>query len=162
MFRRSVQISLILLAGFSLASFRMPAKNDERDKLLYDVRGAFVTAKPDIPASLVTATDLLVDQAIRSTLRPTLLPRTIIVIRIDRASNTPLLLGSRREAKVTVQAVSVGDGEPLAEGSFQASIYVFGSDSGDEALAQKIAERIASEFKLDEPRHGTLASALAE
>lgn len=162
MFRRSLHIWFILLAGLSLAGFRMPTKNDGRDTLLYDVRGAFVTAKPDIPAALVTATDLLVDQAIRSTLRPTILPRTIIVIRIDQASNTPLLLGSRYEARVTVQAVSVGDGEPVAQGSFQASIYAFGSDRGDEALAQKIAARIASEFKLDGPRRGSLASALAE
>jgi hypothetical protein len=58
--------------------------------------------------------------------------------------------------------VAVGDGEPIAEGSFLASIYLFGEDGADQALAQKIADRIASEFKLDTTRHGTLASALWE
>ncbi|RWX78336.1 hypothetical protein EPK99_06865 [Neorhizobium lilium] len=162
MFRRLFHISLIVTVGLSLTSFRMPAKSDGRDKLIYDVRGSFVTARPEISRSLVIATDMLVDEAIRTTSRPVMLPRTIIVIRIDKTSEIPLLIGSRHEAKVTVQAVAVGDGEPIAEGSFKVSIYLFGTEGADQAMAQKIAERIVSEFKLDGPRHGTLASALFE
>ncbi len=159
---RVLRITLLLAASISATGFRMPVKSDSVGKPIYDVRGAFVTARPDISPSLVTATDLLVDRAIRSTLRPILLPRTIIVIRIDHASKVPLLIGSRQEARVTVQAVSVGDGEPIAEGSFVAAIYQFGKEGGDEALAAKIADRVASEFKLDGSRHPTLATALWE
>jgi hypothetical protein len=162
MLRRLFHISLIVTTSLSLTGFRMPVKSDGRDKLLYDVRGAFVTARPEISQSLVIATDMLVDEAIRSTLRPTILTRTIIVIRIDKTLHVPLLVGTRHEARVTVQAVAVGDGEPVAEGSFNASIYLFGKEDGDQALAQKIASRIVSEFKLDGPRHSTLASALWE
>lgn len=162
MFRRCFHLALIFALSLPLTGFRMPSRSEAKERLLYDVRGAFVTARAEVSQSLVLATDTLVDDAIRSTLRSTMLPRTIIVVRIDRAARVPLLLGARHEATVTVQAVAVGTGEPVAEGRFETSVYLLQSDGADQLLAQKIAERIASEFRLDAPRHRALVSALAE
>lgn len=160
MVRRAFRLAFILLMALPLAAFRMPAADEAREKLLYDVRGAFVTARPDVPKELVIATDMLVDEAIRSTVRTTMLPRTIIAVRIDKASHVPLLIGSRHEAVVTVQAISVASGEPVAEGTFKASIFLLDAQGADRQLAERIADRIAGEFRLDGQRRPAIASAL--
>jgi hypothetical protein len=162
MFRHYLNLALIVAVSLPLTGFRMPSKSEAKNRLLYDVRGAFVTARGEVSQALVMTTDTLVDEAIRATLRSTMLPRTIIVVRIDKAARVPLLLGARHEASVTVQAVAVGTGEPIAEGHFDASVYLLQNDGADQVLAQKIAERIASEFRLDAPRHRAIVSALAE
>ena len=107
MFRRLLGLTLVVVTALPLMAFRMPAESQPHEKLLYDVRGAFVTARPDVPQALVIATDMLVDEAIRTTVRSTTLPRTIISVRIEHATRMPLLIGSRHEAKVSVKAISV-------------------------------------------------------
>ncbi|WP_117191077.1 hypothetical protein [Rhizobium terrae] len=149
MFRCVLRFVLILLAVLPLTAFRMPAGNEAREKLLYDVRGAFVTARPTVPQGLVIATDMLVDEAIRSTVRKTMLPRTIISVRIEETSHMPLMIGSRHEARVTVKAISVSTGEPIAEGTFRTSLFLLDGGEADKALAERIADRITSEFRLD-------------
>lgn len=162
MLRRLSFYALLVLVVLPLMAFRMPSSREVSERLLYDVRGAFVTAKPDVPKALVAAVDSMVDTAIQSTVRSTVLPRTIIAIRIEETSSVPMLIGVRHIAKVTVQAVSVASGEPVAEGSFTASIYLFDEKTADQELALKVVNRISSEFRLDDRRHGSLASALAE
>ncbi|MBP1846792.1 hypothetical protein J2046_005070 [Rhizobium petrolearium] len=160
MLRHALRFALIVLTALPLMAFRMPAENERREKLLYDVRGAFVTARPDVPQGLVIATDMLIDEAIRATVRSIILPRTIITVRIDTASHVPLLIGSRHEARVTVRAISVASGEPIAEGSFKTSIFLLDTKEADKELAGRIAERIAGEFKLDGGQRPAIASAL--
>ncbi|MGK6316826.1 hypothetical protein [Neorhizobium sp. DT-125] len=160
MVRRVFRLAFIVLTALPLTAFRMPEADAVREKLLYDVRGAFVTARPDVPRELVIATDMLVDEAIRATVRTTVLPRTIIAVRIDRASHMPLLIGSRHEVTVTVQAISVSSGEPIAEGTFRTSIFLLDAAEADRQLAEGIADRIAGEFRLDGQRRPAIASAL--
>lgn len=162
MLRRLSFHALLVLTVLPLMAFRMPSSREVSERLLYDVRGAFVTAKPDVPKTLVTAVDSLVESAIQSTTRSTVLPRTIIAIRIEETSSVPMLIGVRHIAKVTVQAVSVTSGEPVAEGTFTASIYLFDEKVADQELALKVVNRISSEFRLDDRRRSSLASALAE
>lgn len=160
MVRRVFRLAFIVLAALPLMAFRMPDSGEAREKLLYDVRGAFVTARPGVPRALVIATDMLVDEAIRATVRATMLPRTIIAVRIDRASHMPLLIGSRHEATVTVQAISVSSGEPIAEGTFKTSVFLLDAEAADRQLAERITDRIAGEFRLDGPRRPAIANAL--
>ena len=65
-------------------AFRMPAASESPENLLYDVRGAFVTARPTVPQEQVITTDMLVDEAVRATVRKTMLPRSIISVGIDQ------------------------------------------------------------------------------
>jgi hypothetical protein len=160
MVRRAFYLVRLLLVAFPLTAFRMPSADEARDNLLYDVRGAFVTARPNVPQGLVIATDMLVDEAIRATVRSTILPRTIIAVRIDETSQVPLVVGSRHEAKVTVQAISVASGDPIAEGSFRTSIFLIHGEEADKALAEQIADKIAGEFRLKGGGRPALASAL--
>jgi hypothetical protein len=162
MFRRSLRNALILSFILPLAAFRMPSSDQNRQGLIYDVRGAFVTAKADVPQALVTEVDSLVDVAIRATLRSSILPRTILSVRISDVSGTSVLFGTRHSAKVTVQAISVASGEPVAEGSFTTSVFMFDPHGADRALAEKVAERVAGEFHLDTGAHGSLANAFAK
>jgi hypothetical protein len=162
MLRRSLRNALILFFVLPLAAFRMPSSDQNRQGLIYDVRGAFVTARPDVPRTLVTEVDSLVDVAIRATMRSSILPRTILSVRISEVSGTQVLFGMRQSAKVTVQAISVASGEAVAEGSFTTSVFVFNDHDADRALAEKVAARIAGEFRLDAGAHGTLASAFAK
>jgi hypothetical protein len=160
MFRCVLRPVVIVLAVLPLMAFRMPSATESREELLYDVRGAFVTAKPAVPQGLVIATDLLVDEAVRATVRKTMLPRTIISVRIDQISQMPLMIGSRHEAKVTVKVIAVASGDPVAEGSFTASVFLLDSAKADLALAEKVADGITSEFRLDGKKRPVIASAL--
>jgi hypothetical protein len=153
---------LVLLAWLMLAGFRMPAADHDPDGLLYDVRGALVTAQPDVSHVLISQTDTLVDAAIRATSRPVMLPRTILTVRIAETDQQPTLFGSRASATVDVKAISVSSGEPVAEGTFVISVRTMRRDGADAALAQKIAQRIAAEFQLDGQGHGSVVTALVE
>ncbi|MCF6368646.1 hypothetical protein [Rhizobium halophilum] len=143
-----------------LVSFRLQPATVGREALLYDVRAAFVAARSDVPPVLVTETDRLVNEAILSTIRQRVLPRTILTIRIDRLTSPPTLLGGKRAATVSVEAVAVGNGEVIAEGSFEMSVFSFRRNAVDLVLADRIAALIASEFQLASERRSTLATAL--
>lgn len=155
------RLALAPFAILLLAGFRMPAAEEGGERLLYDVRGAFVTAQAAVPHELIVKTDLLVDTAIQSTSRSMMLPRAILTVRIGETHKIPVLFGNRYSATVTVKVVSVSSGEPVAEGSFETSVLAFGKDVSEAALAEKIADRIASEFSLDAPRR-TMATALTD
>ena len=143
-----------------LMSFRLETAAAGREALLYDVRGAFVAAGDDIPAVLVTETDRLVNETILSTVRERVLPRTVLTIRIKRLVQTPVLVGARREATVSVEAVSVSSGEAIAQGSFEVSVFSLRQDTVNLLLAERITNRLASEFRLAGERRSPLATAL--
>lgn len=158
----SCRIAVISLALVLLTGFRMPAKEEPSEGLLYDVRGAFVTARPDVSGELITQTDILIDSAIQSTSRSFILPRAILTVRISEAKQAPALFGMRHSAVVTVKAISVGSGDAVAEGSFEASVVRFGKEGADAYLAERIAERISAEFQLVAPRRRAAMTAFVE
>lgn len=162
MSRRHVSLILLALSALPLMSFRMEEQATvSREKLFYDVRGALVTARADVSRDLVAETDRLVDAAIRATIRQISLPRTILTVRIDRAGYLPFIIGGRHEARVSIEAIAVGTGEMIAAGSFGASVFALEKEDGDALLAEKIASRIATEFRLDGKGGSTLATALS-
>ena len=160
MYRRLFRHFLVLSCVLPLMSFRMEQAGMPPENLLYDVRSAIVTAQADVSRQLVAETDRLVDQAIHATVRQVSLPRAILAVRIDRTAYVPLVIGGRHEARVTVEAIAVGNGEPIADGGFKVSAFALDRANGDEILAERIARRIAAEFRLREQGRTTLATAL--
>lgn len=160
MYLRFSRLILILSCALPLMSFRMEQASAPAENLLYDVRGAVVTAQADVSRKLVAETDRLVDQAVQATVRQISLPRAILAVRIDRTAYVPLVIGGRHEARVTVEAIAVGNGEPIADGGFKVSAFALDRTNGDEILAERIARRIAAEFRLKERGRTTLATAL--
>ncbi|TNM62132.1 hypothetical protein [Aliirhizobium smilacinae] len=159
---RPFRIAILPLTMLMLTGFRMPVNGDVSEHMLYDIRGAFVTAQPDVSRDLITRTDLLIDTAIQATTRSIILPRTILTVRIGEARPSPVLFGYRYSARVTVKAVSVTSGEPVAEGSFEATSFAFAEQGAADSLAEKIASQIASEFRLTNPHRATTITAYAE
>lgn len=156
----SVRVAVLFVSWLLLSSFRMTAADQPSEPLLYDVRGAFVTARADVSPGLIARTDRLVDAAIRSTIRQKALPRTILTVRISEAGYLPLVVGARFRAKVTIEATAVGNGERIATGGFSVSTFALDSEHADARLAERIAERIAREFRLQNGGPSTLATAL--
>jgi hypothetical protein len=160
MLRRLLLLCALITVLPLLVSFRLQSASSGSEALLYDVRGAFVAARSHVPAVLVTETDRLVNEAILSTVRERVLPRTILTIRIDRLASPPTILGGKREVTVSVEAVSLGNGEVIAEESFDMSVFSLRRDSVDLLLAKRISARVVSEFRLAGERRSTLATAL--
>lgn len=160
MLSRPFRLLLLLICWALLGSFRMPADEKQAEALLYDVRAAFVSARADVSPNLLSATDRLVDEAIRATFRQEALPRTILTIRITDTGYLPLIIGARFRARVTVEAVSVVTGEKVAAGSFAVSAFALDSAQADRRLAERIAERVAQDFRLQDTVPSTLATAL--
>ena len=155
------RIFVSLLAVVALSSFRMAEqKRAPETHLLYDVRAAFVTAKPDVSKELVSETNRLVEQAIRATFRQVSLPRTILTIRISRTVKLPLLVGARYSAEISVDATAVGNGEKIAAGTFSVSTFALNHQHADHVLADRICDRIVSEFRLQDNGPSSLATAL--
>lgn len=161
MFRRLLVLCALPTVLPILMAFRLDRPTEDREALLYDIRAAFVAARADIPAVLVAETDRLVDQAILATVRERILPRTILTIRVERVVTVPVLVGDKREATVAVQAVAVGNGDVIAEGRFAVSVFSFDRSEIELLLAERIATRVATEFKLAGERRSTLATALS-
>ncbi|KQZ54984.1 hypothetical protein ASD54_06740 [Rhizobium sp. Root149] len=156
-----VRVLLLLLAWLTLSSFRLaPGDRPPEMAVLYDVRGAFVSAPPTVSRRLVTETDRLVDEAIRATFRATLLPRAVLTVRIIEVKRQEYIVGGRFSADVSVDATAVGNGEKIAAGVFSVSSFSLHPEYGDVALARRIADRISFEFRLQETGPSTLATAL--
>src|SRR5690606_2816663 len=160
MTRPVLQSAAIVVAALLLMSFRLDDRPDDREALYYDVRGAFVAARGPVPHRLVTVTDRRVSAATVVTVRQTILPRTVLIVRIDGLRDVPVVFGSRRSATVTVEAAAVRDGEVIAEGSFAVAAFGFTPDAADRALAEQIAERVSREFRLGGERRTTFVTAL--
>ncbi|HEV7437582.1 MAG TPA: hypothetical protein VGO22_22380 [Pseudorhizobium sp.] len=159
--RRRLILTIALVALLpALMSFRLDGRKAEREALLYDVRGAFVAARSEVPPGLIAETDRRVNEAILATRRESLLPRTILTVRLEKLVSPKVLIGERREATVSVEAVAVASGEVIASGSFTLSVYSLRRDGVDHLLAERIAQRISREFRLGSEERLTLATAL--
>lgn len=155
------RFSLLVLAWLTLSSFRLAHEDRPVEaSILYDVRGAFVSASPKVSRRLVAETDALVDESVRATFRATLLPRAVLTIRIVEVKRQNYLVGAKFSAKVSVDATAVGNGEKIAAGIFTVSSFALHAEHGDSALARRIADRITFEFRLQDTGPSTLATAL--
>ncbi|MFD1744401.1 hypothetical protein ACFSE1_02905 [Rhizobium helianthi] len=155
------RFSYLVLAWLILSSFRIgPQAHAPEMPLLYDVRGAFVSAPASVSPRLVSEIDTRLHASIRATFRKTLLPRTIITVRIFDVRHEKFLVGGLASARISVEATAVGNGEKIAAGGFNVSAYSLSATSGESLLAKRIAERVATEFRLEDAGSSTLATAL--
>jgi hypothetical protein len=152
------RLGIVLLASFALMSFRLEPEVSDSDKLLFDVRGAFVAARPDVSGELMQSIQYQISNAIRSTTRDRGRPRVVLTIRVMNVSRGSFILGERASARVVVRAAAVQTGEVIAQAAFTASILGIDKSLIDHELATGIAERVITEFRLTRP--APLATAL--
>lgn len=152
------RLGILLLASFALMSFRLEPEVGDVDRLLFDVRGAFVAAQPNISGDLMQSIQYQISNAIRSTTRDKGRPRVVLTIRILSVSKGSFIFGERASARVVVRAAAVQTGEVIAQASFTATILDMDKSLIDHELASGVAERVISEFRLNRP--APLATAL--
>lgn len=152
------RLGVTVLASLALMSFRLEPEAGEGEKLLYDVRGAFVAARPDVSPDLMQSIHYQMSNAIKSTTRDETRPRVVLTIRLISVTKGSFMFGERAEARVVVRAAAVQTGEVIAETKFTATIIGIDKSAIDHELATGIVERVATEFRLD--RASTLATAL--
>lgn len=157
MIRLPYRSGLVAFAGFWLMSFSIGPASDQ-PRLYYDVRDAFVAARPDISRALMLGIDRQVGEAIKATDRTMVLPRVVLTVRLDRVERSDLLFGTRYTAAVTVKAAAVSNGDVIAAAIFDASAFALNAALADELLAARISQRIRREFRLSEPTRNQLAS----
>lgn len=154
------RLGIVVLAGFMLMSFRLEPEAINADRLLYDVRGAFVAARPDVAPALMQSIHEQVQNAIRTTARGETRPRVVLTIRLASVTHGSFLFGERASARVIVRAAAVATGEVIAEAKFTATVVSFDNQFIEQELAYGVAERVIREFRLSRPGTTTLATAL--
>jgi len=154
------RLGILVLACFTLMSFRLEPEATNTDRLLYDVRGAFVAARPDVAPALMQSIHAQVQNAIKTTARGEIRPRVVLTIRLASVTRGPFLFGERASARVIVRAAAVATGEVIAEAKFTATVVSFDNQSIEQELAYGVAERVIREFRLSRPGPTTLATAL--
>ena len=157
---RLKRLGIVVLACFTLMSFRLEPEATNADRLLYDVRGAFVAARPDVAPALMQSIHAQLQNAIKTTARGEIRPRVVLTIRLASVTRGPFLLGERASARVIVRAAAVATGEVIAEAKFTATVVSFDNQSIEQDLAYGVAERVIREFRLSRPGPTTLATAL--
>ena len=151
------RLGMILLASLALMSFRLEPEAGGGERLLYDVRGAFVAARPDISADIMQSIHYRVSNAIKSTMRDETRPRVVLTIRLVSVTKGSFMFGERASARVIVRAAAVQTGEVIAEAKFTATIIGIDKSSIEQELAYGVAERVISEFSLNRPSAVTTA-----
>jgi hypothetical protein len=151
---------IVFIASIALMSFRLVPEDGQGDRLLYDVRGAFVAAQPDVSPRLMQMVHEQVSNAIGTTMRHSVRPRVVLTIRLASVSQTPVFFANRASARVIVRAAAVASGEVIAEAKFTATIFGLDAAKIEDDLAYGIAQRVIKEFQLDRPAPSTLATAL--
>lgn len=157
---RLKRLGIVVLACFTLMSFRLEPEATNADRLLYDVRGAFVAARPDVAPALMQSIHAQLQNAIKTTARGEIRPRVVLTIRLASVTRGPFLFGERASARVIVRAAAVATGEVIAEAKFTATVVSFDNQSIEQDLADGVAERVIREFRLSRPGPTTLATAL--
>ncbi|MHC2074614.1 hypothetical protein [Agrobacterium tumefaciens] len=157
---RLKRLGIVVLACFTLMSFRLEPEATNADRLLYDVRGAFVAARPDVAPALMQSIHAQLQNAIKTTARGEIRPRVVLTIRLASVTRGPFLFGEWASARVIVRAAAVATGEVIAEAKFTATVVSFDNQSIEQDLAYGVAERVIREFRLSRPGPTTLATAL--
>jgi hypothetical protein len=154
------RLGIVLLACMGLMSFKMERPASDGERLLYDVRAAFVVAKPDVSADIMQSVQYQISSAIDATRRERMRTRVVLTIRLISVTQRTFLFGERTSAKVSVRAAAVQTGEVIAEANFTATIVGMNKGSQEDELANGIADRVIREFSLSKPAPSTLATAL--
>ncbi len=157
---RPNRLGIFVLACVMLMSFRLEPQATDANRLLYDVRGAFVAARPDVAPGLMQSIHAQMQNAIKTTARGEVRPRVVLTIRLASVTRAAFFFGERASAKVIVRAAAVTTGEVIAEARFTATVVSFDSQSIEQELAYGVAERVIREFRLGRPGPTTLATAL--
>ncbi len=151
------RLCVLLPMSLVLMSFRLEPEARDADRLLYDVRGAFVAAKPDVSAELMQTIHYEISNAVESTNRDRTRPRVVLTIRLLDVTKASLIFGERASARVVVRAAAVQTGEVVAESKFTATLIGIDKSSTERELAHGIAERVITEFRLNHPSAVTTA-----
>ena len=154
------RLGIVLLACMGLMSFKMERQTSDGERLLYDVRAAFVAAKPDVSANIMQSVQYQISSAIDATRRDRMRTRVVLTIRLISVTKRTFLFGERASAKVNVRAAAVQTGEVIAEANFTATIVGMNKGSLEDELANGVADRVIREFRLSKPAPSTLATAL--
>ncbi len=160
MYRQLKRIGVVMLTSLALMSFRLGPETREGDRLIYDVRGAFVAARADISPELMQSIHYRVSNAINDTVRVRARPRVVLTIRLEAYARGSLLLGQRASVRAVVRAAAVQTGEVIAEAKFTVTAVSLDASAIERDLAFGVAERVISEFKLSRTAPSTLATAL--
>lgn len=154
------RIGIVLLACLGLMSFKLERQVSDGERLIYDVRGALVAAKPDVSAHIMQSVQYQISSAIDATRRDRMRTRVVLTVRLISVTKRTFLFGARASAKVNVRAAAVQTGEVIAEANFTATIVGMDQVAMEDELANGVADRIIREFSLSKPAPSTLATAL--
>jgi hypothetical protein len=118
---------------------------------VYDVRSANVVAGPLIPPQLISAVTQRVNAAIAATTRPSPMPQVSLNIRIVSVELAQGIQQDRNVAKLNIDATSIEDGSVIGVAAFETTTIAPDPTGVDELMAEDIAARVRSTFKLMTP-----------
>jgi len=111
-----------------------------------------VLADGRVSTRIIAGIDGRLSAAIASTSAPAGAPRVILTVRINRFEADIAATNRVSRAVVTVTAVSVENGAPIATGTFTVVSRTDDPQFEEESLAEEISGRIRSLFSLSTPR----------
>ncbi len=151
MFLRFCHAAIALLLSVLLSSCSIAGAGLFMPRKVYDVRDLTVLADIRVPKAVIIGTDSRVAAAIAATVPRPEAPPVVLSVRIGSYRPDISSLNRRSEATVTVTAVSVIDGSPVAIATFPVTSGTENPDFEAEALAEAAAARIRSLFVLSMP-----------
>ncbi len=151
MLLRFYHAAIALLLSVLLSSCSVAGVGLLTPRKVYDVRDLTVLADVRVPQTVVVGTDSRIAAAIAATVPRPEAPPVVLSVRIGSYRPDISPLNRRSEAMVTVTAVSVIDGSPVATATFPVTSGTENPDFEAEALAEAVAARIRSLFVLTMP-----------
>ncbi len=151
MLLRFCHAAIALLLSVLLSSCSVAGVGLLTPRKVYDVRDLTVLADVRVPQTVVVGTDSRIAAAIAATVPRPEAPPVVLSVRIGSYRPDISPLNRRSEAMVTVTAVSVIDGSPVATATFPVTSGTENPDFEAEALAEAVAARIRSLFVLTMP-----------
>lgn len=151
MLLRFCHTAIALLLSCLLSSCSVAGLGAFKPRKVYDVRDLTVLADVRVPKAVIVGTDSRIAAAIAATVPRPETPPVVLSVRIGSYRPDISPLNRRSEARVTVTAVSVIDGSPVATATFPVTSGTENPDFEAEALAEVIAARIRSLFVLTMP-----------
>jgi hypothetical protein len=107
-----------------------------------------VLGGPGIAGPLLSGISDRVNAAINATVRTDVYPRVVLTIRIVSVTKGQGFDNNRNVAKITADAASVDDGSVIGVSAFDVSSFANDPAMADQILAEDIAARLRSAFKL--------------
>lgn len=148
---RIVQAAVVLVACMLLASCSVFNRKPIERPLYYDVRDVSVMAGARVSPVLIAGIDQRISASIAATRRPVPLPRVVLAVRIEKYA-VGIGIGSRlNEARFSVSAISVENGETVATGVFDVYSTSENPLMAEESLAEQITARVRYAFSLTTP-----------